>query len=193
MQTIKQTRGVFKPPQKQYYLGRVRHGTPYFYPLRYHPTIFSIRKLKKRTQEETDKKNKSHNHNLNSPNHLYLNYPMVRRTKNKIVKLFGNHYYISVGWPVNIHSVELGWKTKYDSVRFEWPPAFYIHFFLWQFCIWWNAPKINNEKHPDNDKYYEMMLWYLHYADKDIQKAEETWGWVDGITGKSTWEKKYLV
>lgn len=103
----------------------------------------------------------------------------------KYFKVFGRE--ISYGWPISIKSTELGWKDKYDSPRFEWSPSYMIFFFRWQFCIFWDAPD------GDNDKYYEMVLRYLKYSDKDIKKAEEDWGWVDGTTKKSTWNRDYLV
>lgn len=96
-------------------------------------------------------------------------------------------YQVSYGWPIYIYWHGLGYKDKYDSPRFEWSPAFYIFFFKWQFCIFWNAPD------GDNDKYYEMILWWKHYCDKDIKKAEESWGWVDGQTHKSTWNPDYVL
>lgn len=102
----------------------------------------------------------------------------------KYFKLFG--YEISYGWPISIVRYGLGWKDKFNSPRFEWSPSFQIYFLSWQFCIWWTAP-VENE-----DGYWEMILWYLKYSDKNIKKAEETWGWVDCDTKKSTWNNKYL-
>jgi len=190
---IKEIKGVFKLPVKVYYFGKERHGTPYFQPINYIESIIRVRKLVPRTPEEIEKKNEQYKHNKNKPDHLYTNMPMVRRAKNKIVKIFGNDYYITWGKPWAIKSVELGWKDKYESPRFEWTPQFHILFFGLQFCIHWMAPKLEGEKYVDNDHYYEMILWYLEYSNKDIKKAEETWGWVDGDTKKSTWRKKYLV
>lgn len=100
-------------------------------------------------------------------------------------KLFG--YEISYGYPIYITWYDLGWKDKFETPRFEWSPAFQIYFFKWQFCIFWNAPD------DDNDLYYEMILWYLHYSKKDIKKAEETWGWCNYDTKKSTWNNDYLI
>ena len=190
---IKEIKGVFELPVKAYYLGKERHGAPYFDPMNYVGSIIRVRKLKLRTPEEVAKKNEQYKYNKNKPDHLYSNYPMVRRAKNKIVKIFGNDYYITWGKPWAVKSVELGWKDKYESPRFEWSPQFHIFFFGLQFCIHWIAPKSSVEKYADNDKYYEMILWYLKYSDKDIKKAEETWGWVDGYTKQSTWNKNYLI
>lgn len=100
-------------------------------------------------------------------------------------KLFG--YEISYGWPISIVKYDLGWKDKFNSPRFEWSPSFQIWFFRWQFCIWWVSPE-NNE-----DKYWEMVLWYLYYSNKDINKAKNTWGWVNCKTKLSTWDEKYLI
>lgn len=192
-QLIKEIKGVFKLPKKVYYFGKLHYGCPYFYPRGFVSSIIFIRKLKLRSKEDTDMLNNDYPWHKDDKNHIYSNLPMVRRSKNWIVKLFDNTYYVEVGKPFVIVNYGLGWKDKYDTPRYEWSPAFHIYFFNWQFCIWWNAPIINNEKYPDNDKYYEMVLWYLKYSDKNIKKAEETWGWVNSNTGESTWEKKYLI
>jgi hypothetical protein len=152
---FRETRGVFKPPKKRYYFGRIAHGSPHYYPWNFNRTILTIRKHR--------------------PKYLRCKY----------FKLFG--YEISYGWPIVILKLDLGWKDKYDSPRMEWVPFFHIHFFNWQFSVFWNAP------YGDSDKYYEMMLWYWKYCDKDIKKAEETWGWTDYYTKLSTWDNGYLM
>ena len=43
---LKEIKGVFIPPKKSYYLGKLKHGTPYFYPMGFVSTIIYIRKLK---------------------------------------------------------------------------------------------------------------------------------------------------
>lgn len=184
---LKEIEGVFIPPVKKYYLGKLKHGTPYFWPRGFNSTIFSFRKLKKSniTQEEL---NGIHNYHKESKK--FLNLPMVRRSKDWIISLFGNYYWIQVGWPWAIHKNELGWKDKWNTPRFEWSPSFMIFFFKWQFCIWWLAPKI--EKYCD-DTYWEMILWWLYYSNKDLDKAKNTWGWVEYSTKESTWNEKYLL
>lgn len=156
LQVFKEIKGVFKPPKRSYYLGRISCGTPYFYPWNFNKTILTIRKGDK---------------------------PQFLRCKH--FKLFG--YSISYGWPIYITWYGLGWKDKYDTPRFEWQPSFQIYFFLWQFCIHWNSPV------GDNDEYYEHILWYLYYADKDINKARDTWGWKYADTLISTWNNNYLI
>ena len=118
---------------------------------------------------------------------MFSNIPMVRRAKDWIIKILGNHYYIELGYPIAVVNVQLGWKWKYDSIRYEWYPMFQIYFFKWQFVISWVSPD------GDNDRYYEQILHYLHKANKDIRKAEESWDWVDYETKESTWNKNYLL
>jgi len=114
----------------------------------------------------------------------------IRKVKPKFIRcnfftLFG--YQISYGWPIYITWYGLGWKDKFGTPRYEWSPSFQIYFFYWQFCIFWNAPD------NDNDKYYEMLLWYLNYSNKDILIAKETWGWINYNTKQSTWNNNYLI
>jgi hypothetical protein len=80
--------------------------------------------------------------------------------------------------------------------RFEWEPSFQFWMFNWQYVITWPAPEV--ESHIESrsvhaDSYWEQILWYLHYSNKDIRVAEETWGWTDGDTKESTWNKNYLI
>ena len=100
-------------------------------------------------------------------------------------KLFG--YEISYGWPISWANYGLDWKDKYETPRVEWMPSFQIYFFNWQFCRWYVSPV------KDEDHYWEQVLWYLKYSDKDIVKARDTWGWVDYDTKKSTWNDDYLI
>ena len=152
---IKDIKGVFKPPKKAYYLGKIVHGSPYFDPWNFNKTILTIRKKR--------------------PQYLRCKY----------FKLFG--YDISYGWPIAIKKYDLGWKDKFGSPRFEWSPSFQIWFFRWQFCVWWVAPA------KDQDNYWEMVLWYLKYSDKDINKARDTWAWRDYTTKQSTWDESFLI
>jgi len=100
-------------------------------------------------------------------------------------KLFG--YYIFYGYPIQISNVQLGWKDKYNTPRYEWSPQFHIYMFGFQFTIFWDSPD------DDNDRYYEMVLHYLFYADKDLKKARDMWTWIDGDTKKTTWNNNYLI
>lgn len=180
-------KGVFKQPSVKYYFGKIRYGCPYFFPWNFNNTIISIRKLKLKTQDELDEYNEKHSH-LNKENR-FINLPMVRRCKNWIIKVFNNYYYIELGFPISIKNVELGWKDKWDSPRFEYSPQFHIYFFDLQFNYIYCVPKNT----PCSDKYWEQILWYLNYCDKDIKKCKATWNWVDGETKQSTWDDSYLI
>jgi hypothetical protein len=176
-------KGIFKPPKKKYYIGKIAFGCPYFYPTYFNKNIISIRKLKLTSEDKYQEIIKD------SPwlkdKERFTNLPMCRRSKDWIVKVFNNWYWIEVGWPISVKTIGLGWKDKYDSPRAEWSPSFQIYFFHLQFCIWWNAPDDNN------DQYYEQVLWYLKYSNKDIVKAKKTWPWTNNK--KSTWNYDYLI
>jgi hypothetical protein len=147
----KNIKGVFKLPVKEYYWGKIYHGTPYMSPWYFCGTIIKYKKKFDRC---------------------------------KSFKLFNKEF--SYGWPIKIIKYDLGWKDKWDSPRFEWAPSFQIWFFKWQFCMWWIAPD------KDNDSYYEQVLWYLKYSQKDIVKAISTWGWTNEKK-ESTWKKEYQI
>jgi len=188
LKIFKEIKGVFVPPKKRYYIGKIAHGTPYFNPWNFVSTIIAFRRLKLKTPEQLAEYKAKYPHaGTKNNNYLFTNMPMVHRAKEWTFQLFDNWYWVQIGWPIYIYWHNLGWKDKWGSPRYEWSPAFYIFFFKWQFCIWWGAPD------RENDKYYEMILWYLKYSENDIIKAEKTWGWVDYETKKSTWNKKYLL
>lgn len=183
IKTIKQNiKNVFKLPIKKYYLGKLKYGTPYFYPINFSSSIIKIKQITKKSDEEINKLTDS---GKTIKSNIY-NLPMVLRSKFWIIKLFGKYYWIEIGSPIKICKYDLGWKDKFDSPRFEWSPSFQIYFFNWQFCIWWTSPDKND------DLYYEMILWYLFYANKDIKLAKDTWGWVNYYTKESTWNDNYL-
>ena len=188
-QLLKEIKGVFVSPIRRYYLGKIIHGSPYFNPLNFCSSILYIRKLKLKSEEEYQKYIEQYpwRSKYNQEESKYSNLPMVRRANSYIKRIFGNYYFIEAGWPVRIKTTELGWKDKFESPRYEWSPAFQIYFFKWQLCIWWNSPD------GDNDQYYEQILWYLNYSDKDIKKAKETWPWTNSDTKQSTWNDKYLL
>lgn len=184
---LKSIKGVFVPPVKKYYFGKLVHGVPYFYPRSFNKNILFVRKLKLKSQSELDKYVEQYPHLKDRFDTKFSNIPWVRRNKNWTFKLFGKWWHVQIGWPIAIGTTQLGWKDKFNSPRFEWCPQFYIFFFRWQFIITWVAPD------GDNDKYYEMIVQYLYYQDKDIQKARSNWGWVDSNTNKSTWNDNYII
>ena len=179
----KKMKGVFKQPIKKYYLGKIQYYTPYFEPWGFKRNIISVRKLVPLSKERLEEYKKRGGGWVNQK---YENLPMVRRSKDWIVKLFGNDYFIAVGLPFAIYDGRLGWKDKYNMPRFEWEATFQIWFFHWQFVIHWTAPT------KDKDLYWEMILWYLLYSDEDLEKARDSWGWVNYDTKESTWDENLI-
>ena len=186
----KEIKGVFKQPIKKYYFGKLKFGTPYFYPKNFVKSIIFIRLLKKRSESEIYlliNKNK-YIYKKDKYNTKFTNFPIVTRNKYWVKKILGNYYYIEIGWPIIISENELGWKDKYNTPRVEWYPFFQINFFNLQFCIWWIY---KNES--DTDNYYEQILWWKFYSNKNIDKAKKTWTWKEVYNDKSTWNDNYLI
>lgn len=190
-QITQMTKGVMLSPKKKYYLGSIIHHTPYFLPFRFCKSILKIRKLILRPEEEI-LKILSNNQYAKRKDYVYTNLPTVRRSWNKIVKLFNAHYYIEWGYPISIGSIPLGYKTKWsdNDYRFEWCPMFYIYFFYWQFTIHWISPLYMKED-MFNDHYFEKFLFLKHY-DMNVKEAKKNWKWKNS-KGKSTWTNKYLL
>jgi hypothetical protein len=176
----KKIKGVFKQPVRKYYIGKKKHGTPYYWPRNHVAWGLTFRKLKVKENREYKEK----------PIFKYSNFPKYARNKYKIVKLFGNHFYVGYGWPIKIVRTELGWKDKWGSARFEWNPAVHIFFFCWQFRILWTAPF--GDKYDDDD-YWEQALWFIEYSDCNIEKARETWPWRKYDSEESTWNDDFLI
>mgnify|MGYP005866313563 CR=1 FL=1 len=176
-------KGVFKQPVKKYYIGKIKYYTPYFEPWNFNRNMISVRKLIPLSKEKLEENKKR---GYGWAKEKYQNLPMVRRNLNWTVNIFGNDYFISVGKPFAIYKGYLGWKDKYESPRFEWEATFQIWFFRWQFVIHWTAPTKNK------DLYWEMVLCYLFYADEDLEKARDSWGWVDE-TKTSTWDDNLII
>ena len=78
------------------------------------------------------------------------------------------------------HIRELLWKDKYDSPRCELEPYYR---FEW---LWWGF-----RAQQGDDDGWEQWLWVHKYHDGDVEKAKETWGWIDYNTKKSTWNDEY--
>jgi len=180
----KEIKGVFKQPKIRIYFGKIKYGSPYFEPVNFLQSIIKIRKLKLKTTEELHKSFVFNSYFTNK----YSNLPMVRRTYNKIIKVFNNDYFIQIGFPITFKILGLGWKDKYETPRFEWPPAIYFYFFYWQLIIFFGSPIKNKD-----DEYYEHILWYLNYSDKDLQKTIKTWPWQNATTKESTWSNEFLI
>lgn len=170
----------FRPPNKKYYFGKIKYGVPYFYPRGFNPNIISIQKLELTTKEDLD----NMRNDFIRKSKKFKNQPRYMGGFEKTFKLFGNYFWINIGSPIWIKKTKLGWKDKFNSPRFEFEPTFNIFLFLWQFRI---SYVLDNE-----DKYWEMYLWWKYYSDEDIIKAEKTWPWCNIETNKSTWDKTML-
>jgi hypothetical protein len=188
---IKEIEGTFKLPKKRFYLGKEKYGCPYFFPINYSRFGLSIRTAK------IDSKY--------SPTTEQLFSKTVYKDKETALKTFRVYsrswkqwkffllkrlWVIEMGTPIHISTTRLGWKDKYDTPRLEWCPSFDIFFFGLQFKIIWDPPTGNGY---NNDNYYEMVLWYLYYSDKNIYKARKTWPWFSGETKNSTWNEDNLI
>jgi hypothetical protein len=176
---IKEIKNVFVLPEKKYYLGNLRYGIPFYYPHYFHPTIINIRRINKRKIECLDV--------LSEKLVIFKTYQDLPKSNhyNFLINIFNYRFFVEYGLPFYIHNQELIWKEKYGTPRLEYVPSFHITFFRLQFVIFWGMG--TNE-----DKYYEMILWYLFYSDKDIEKAKNTWPWIDYKTKKSSWVESYI-
>lgn len=111
-----------------------------------------------------------------------------RFTKEYAPFMFANHY----GKLFSIIIRDVQWKDKWDTPRHEESPFISIALFNKFFFNWsWGLPEEIEEHWIDIDDYWEQGLWWLHYCDKDINKARETWPW-KGENDVSTWKDKFV-
>lgn len=72
---------------------------------------------------------------------------------------------------------KLLWKDKFESPRVELEPQFRIEW------LWFGFIAIRG-----CDNTWEQWLWVHKYNDGDVEKAKDTWPWLDGTTKLSTWK-----
>lgn len=120
----KEIKGVFKPPIKSYYIGKIVYGTPYFYPWNFNQTILTIRKER--------------------PKFLRCNY----------FKLFGYEISYGwpimianygLGWKWKFDSIRFEWEPSFQIYFFKW--QFCIHWVApetkrygddyWEMILWY--------------------------------------------------------
>jgi hypothetical protein len=67
----------------------------------------------------------------------------------------------------NVTNLPIMWKTKweYDDVRFEWNPQFSLT--LFGITFWVQVYYKNNRPGGDVDNYWEMMIYYLYFSNKE--------------------------
>ena len=145
----------------------------------------------------------------------YLTISLInpKRTLNKLKRVFkplklrfyfGKQGYHITDWcnvtPFMLVSSDVGWKDKYATPRFEHCPYFWIRVFKWNFIWYWCWDNLDTW-HDDN-QYWEQALWYLYYykntsqghlEEPTLNKARESWPWIDCRTNKTTWDTKYEI
>lgn len=87
------------------------------------------------------------------------------------------HFYNSFfRWLPLIQKKKLRWKDKFGTPRCEWAPSIHIEW------LWFALRGIRGD-----DDYWEQWLWIHYWHNEDVEKAKETWSWVDMETKESTW------
>jgi len=169
----------------KWYLGEIKHGTPYFLPRRWVKcTSGDANKAWGKLSIETHRAITK----TISKDQWLKDYAKTH-TKAIPIKYFGWHF------------TTLGWKTKWDDYRFEWSPSLSIVIFGKQLFI--NIiPKII--KHDDTkwgvDCYWEAWLNYNYKTDKTKSKKKRleelkkiySCTWSDG-KGNSTNYYDYIL
>ena len=149
---------------------------------------------------------------------IYLSISNPKKTMNKLKGIFKPlkcYFKFSVRTPypvlwvsepayIHIMSSDVYWKDKDDTPRFEYLPYIWIHIYKWNFVWYWDLPDGigYNPKVDCIEDYWEQVLWYLYFTNTisqgllnkpNIEKAKESWPWIDYKTKKSTWNNKFLI
>jgi hypothetical protein len=158
------THKEFKKPNKSFYFGKAKNGTPYFHPRNYVGSIIDI-SIRKPFGDNIRK---------------FKQYS--RAWKVWRFSLVGFWICVELGLPIIFTKNQLGWKEKFGTPRFEYSPAIQLFFFGLELSLFF----------VETDKYWEQLLWTLKWCGGDTQKAKETWGWRDRY-GNSSWDDSYLL
>ena len=94
---LDEIKGIFKPPKKVYYFGKVRYGTPYMYPRNYCGSIIQIRKEKPRFNRL--------NHFKLGKYFIFYGYPII------ISK-------VQLGWKDKFNSPRYEWSPQFHIFMF---------------------------------------------------------------------------
>jgi len=145
----------FKRPKLNWYFGKTKIGTPYFYPRKWvkgTPKLIHEAVLKHIESEE--------NYNKLNPNYARKIKPYDELYQERL------NYSFAVPKKIGFDFVGLGWKTKWSDTdyRFEWSPILSFVFFGYQIAVW---PQV-----PERDHYWEAWLFYEYNTDKSKPKAE---------------------
>ena len=150
---LKALNSPFKPFKLKWYCGKVRIGTPYFYPRRWRN--ITDEEIKEKALEMFDKQTKAVAANPDAPQISFDKW--IERYKGR---------QIAVPKKLGFDFVGLGWKTKWTDVdyRFEWSPIWSFVFFKWQIAITFVAP--------EREHYWPCWLYYEYSTDKTKSKDE---------------------
>ncbi len=146
----------FKFIRPKFYIGKIRYGTPIFYPRRWikaTPELVHKAVLAEIKREESfNKLNPNHARKIKSYKEIYQQ------------KL--NHSF-AVPKKIGFDFIDLGWKTKWeaDDYRHEWNPLWSFVFFKWQIAIKF-IPNV------DNSHYWECWLYYSRNTNKNKTTKE---------------------
>lgn len=144
---LKAFNSPFIRPKLRLYVGKLRHGTPYFYPRNW--VKFTYKDCLRKATEETS-----------NINHIYYGFnPLDITDKYK-------GYSKAVPKKIGFDFVNLGWKTKWkhDDFRWEWGPLWSFVFFRWQICIFFYVPEPSH--------YWASWLYYELETDKTRSQKE---------------------
>lgn len=145
----------FKPFKLKFYIGKVKHGTPYFLPRRWvkaTPTLAHEATLRTIKSDES----------FNSIN------PNLARKIKSYEETYKEKLRCSYPIPrkIGFDFVSLGWKTKWEDTdyRYEWSPLLSFVFFKLQICIFVSTPEPYH--------YWTAWLYYENDTDKTLSKSE---------------------
>lgn len=129
--------------------------------------------------------------------------PLKRHFKfGKDSKLYHPFIYCPQPARILIRSCDVMWKDKFDTPRYECPPYIWIHLFGYSWIWYWRLDDSYITPWLYTDDYWEQALWYLYYTNTisqglinkpDIEKAKESWPWINYDTKKSNWNDKFLI
>ena len=132
----------FKRPKLKIYIGKIKYGTPYFYPRIWKK--FSYKDALDKAIEETRKEG-----------HIWY-----KKDPLSIIHYYKN-YKKAIPKKIGFDFVDLGWKTKWSNTdyRYEWGPLWSFVFFKWQICLLFIVPEATH--------YWEAWLYYILNTDKN--------------------------
>ncbi len=144
--------GPFKRPKVKFYFGKLKHGTPYFYPRRWVKPTQQM--LIDNAVKEIAERNR-----WNAANEKYGNTPKTIPTIEELCEQKKN-YNFAVPKKIGFDFVPMRWKTKWepDDYRFETGPIWSFVFFKWQIALMFPVDEMS--------QYWECWLYYTYSTDK---------------------------